>query len=324
MHTASELGGCRWQIVRRSMTRPLQLLDQFQGCLLGSALGDALGAPFEGGLLERLLWRLIGKTRRGEKRWTDDTQMTIDVIESFLEKGTIDCDDLANRFAKNYRWNRGYGPGTARILRRIARGADWRDANRSVYPNGTFGNGAAMRSPIMGLIYANRPRELVEAVSSAAAITHAHPLGIEGAVLLASATASVARGDDPLDALRNATAGCSLEPLTSRLTMARDWLSSGTAVSSREVARYLGRGVATHESCVTSLYVALRYLEFPFVEMQRFVASIGGDVDTIGSMAGAIWGSANGAAKLPAKELEALEQYSRLKALATGLHQRAS
>ena len=56
-------------------------LDLFQGCLLGLSLGDALGAPYEGGVLERLLWRLIGKTSQGEMRWTDDTQMTIDKIK---------------------------------------------------------------------------------------------------------------------------------------------------------------------------------------------------------------------------------------------------
>src|SRR6202008_4200566 len=37
-------------------------LDQFQGCLLGLALGDAMGAPHEGGPVERLVWKLIGKT----------------------------------------------------------------------------------------------------------------------------------------------------------------------------------------------------------------------------------------------------------------------
>ena len=35
--------------------------DQFRGCLLGLALGDAMGAPFEGGFPERLVWKIIGK-----------------------------------------------------------------------------------------------------------------------------------------------------------------------------------------------------------------------------------------------------------------------
>jgi hypothetical protein len=87
---------------------------------------DARGAPFEGGVLERALWRLIGTTRRGEMRWTDDTQMTIDVVESYLAIGAIDADELAIRFARSYRWSRGYGPEAAKVLKRIAAGADWR------------------------------------------------------------------------------------------------------------------------------------------------------------------------------------------------------
>src|SRR3954467_7129877 len=63
--------------------------DRFKGSLLGLALGDAMGAPFEGGLAERLLWRLIGTTRQGELRWTDDTQMAIDVAESLVVHGAV-------------------------------------------------------------------------------------------------------------------------------------------------------------------------------------------------------------------------------------------
>ena len=104
-------------------------LERFEGCLLRLALGDALGAPYEGGPIERLLWRLIGTTKQGEMRWTDDTQMALDVAESLVAKGVVDADDLARRFASSYRWSRGYGPGAAKLLKRIARGADWRQAN---------------------------------------------------------------------------------------------------------------------------------------------------------------------------------------------------
>jgi ADP-ribosylglycohydrolase len=58
-------------------------------------------------------------------RWTDDTQMSLDLVESMVALGTVDPDDLAQRFAKSYRWSRGYGPGAAKILKRIARGSDW-------------------------------------------------------------------------------------------------------------------------------------------------------------------------------------------------------
>jgi len=74
-------------------------LDQFQGCLLGLALGDAFGAPFEGGPVERLVWRVIGKTRQGAMRWTDDTQMSLDLAESLISHEGLEVEELARRFA---------------------------------------------------------------------------------------------------------------------------------------------------------------------------------------------------------------------------------
>ena len=63
--------------------------ERFIGCVLGLATGDAMGAPYEGGPLERAIWRLIGKTRDGCSRWTDDTQMAIDLAESLLSDGHV-------------------------------------------------------------------------------------------------------------------------------------------------------------------------------------------------------------------------------------------
>jgi len=63
----------------------------------------------------------------------------------------------------------------------------------------------------------------------------------------------------------------------------------------------LGNGVAASVSCVTTLYVALRFHGRPFMEMLEFIIRIGEDVDTIGAMAGALWGAAQGSAGLPAE-----------------------
>jgi poly(ADP-ribose) glycohydrolase ARH3 len=286
------------------------------------ALGDALGAPYEGGPIERFVWWLIGTTKQGEMRWTDDTQMSLDVAESLVSKGALDADDLALRFAGSYRWSRGYGPGAAKLLKRIARGADWRQANRSVYADGSFGNGGAMRAPVIGLFYADRFDDLADAARLSASVTHAHPLGMEGAVLVASATALAAQASRPLEVLQGAAMQCKLEPFVARLGIATTWLQSGNKPTTREVSRQLGNGIAASESCVTAIYIAVRFMERPFEEMLGFVAGCGGDVDTIGAMAGAVWGAANGGASLPSDKLAKLEQHARLKALATALHER--
>lgn len=282
-------------------------LDQFTGCMLGLALGDALGAPYEGGVLERLVWRLIGRTRDGRLRWTDDTQMALDLAESLLARSGLQPDDLARRFAASYSWTRGYGPGTARVLKRIRRGESWEAASRAVYPNGSYGNGAAMRSPILALFFAHDYDALVAAARDSARITHAHPLGIEGAVLVAVATHALLFRNPPSHILDAVRAECRSPEMTGRLEAASAWLSEGATPSPREVAKRLGNGTTAATSCVTALYIGLRHLERSFEEMMQFVIACGGDTDTLGAMAGALWGAWNGAAGLPTVALEKRE-----------------
>jgi len=294
--------------------------DRYRGCLLGLALGDAFGAPFEGGPLERLLWSCMGKTRQGQRRWTDDTQMALDLGESLLQHQGLNPDAVAQQFAASYRWHRGYGPGMARMLKRVARGEPWQQANRAVYPAGSFGNGAAMRVPVMALFYAAHKPQLLDAVRASAGITHAHPLGIAGAVLVASATHQLLQGEPSWQVLETAVADCDAEVFHQRLTVVQAWLQNALQPDPQTLARALGNGITAPASCLTALYLALRFSEAPFVELLSFIRAVKGDVDTIGAMAGALWGAARGASQLPADLLRQLEQQPRIQALADQLY----
>lgn len=114
--------------------------------------------------------------------------MTLDLATSYLEQDGLDQDHLARQLANSYRWSRGYGPGASRLLKRIRRGARWQDAARSVYPEGSLGNGAAMRAPVLAMLLPGDAEARDEAARRSAEVTHAHPLGIDGAVIIAAAT----------------------------------------------------------------------------------------------------------------------------------------
>ncbi len=287
--------------------------DRFAGALLGLALGDALGAPHEGGLLERAVWRVIGRTRRGELRWTDDTRMALDLAEGLVARGKVDQDDLAQRFAASYHWSRGYGPGAARLLRRVRGGEGWIKANRSVFREGSYGNGGAMRAPVVGLFYSGRSQgKLERAARTSAEITHAHDLGQEGAAIIAAATALAVTGA-PSGEILDGAAECSRsETFTSRLVLASNWIGAGVHPDADEVTRMLGNGVAAVDSCVTALYVGLRHRDDSFDDLLAFVIEVGGDVDTIGAMAGALFGACRGVQALPEQHLERLEMREQL------------
>lgn len=297
--------------------------DRFTGCLLGLALGDALGAPYEGGPLERALWRLIGTTRAGEMRYTDDTQMSLDLAESLLEHGGINADALALRFAGSYRWSRGYGPAAGRQLRAIRRGVPWQQASRAVYRDGSLGNGGAMRAPVVGLYFHADPARLADAARRSAEVTHAHPLGIDGARVVAVATAAALVECEVLRVCDAAAGETSAAEFGGRFAVARAWLAADAAPSPREVRARLGAGMTAPTSCVTAVYLGLRFAGRPFEDLLAFVAACRGDVDTIGAMAGALWGARNGARRLPVQALERLEGRAHIEAVARRLHQAA-
>jgi poly(ADP-ribose) glycohydrolase ARH3 len=293
--------------------------DRFKGALQGLALGDAFGAPYEGGLLERACWALIGRSQ-GKRRFTDDTQMIIDLAESLISNGHVNQDDLAQRFARSYRWSRGYGPGTARVLKLIRRGHAWEAASRAVYPGGSFGNGGAMRAPALGLFYAAaEEQQLVDAVYAATVVTHAHPLAVDGAVIIALATALACRDSGTAEIFARLKQQNFREEFSNKLDKGAAWLESTADVSPRVVARELGNGIAAVQSCVSALYAALAFRAQPFNELLAFCLKLGGDVDTIAAMAGAIWGAGRGCAALPREYLEQLEQRQRIADLAVAL-----
>lgn len=238
--------------------------------------------------------------------------MAKDLAESLLADDGIDPHAIAARFAASYRWSRGYGPGVARVLKRIRRGERWETAATAVHRGGSFGNGAAMRAPVLALFFANDRERLVDAARTTARITHAHPLGIEGAVLIAVATVAMLDDPTPTAALESVRATCLAPEFTERLSLVASWLDEPVAVPAREVAQRLGNGVTALTSCATALYVALRHVALPFDQMMQFVVACRGDVDTIGAMAGAMWGAANGARALPVIALEARDELTRL------------
>ncbi len=283
--------------------------NKIQGSVLALAMGDALGAAYEGGALEKAAWKAIG-TSKGKHRWTDDTQMSIDIMESLIACGGVNQNDTACRFAKSYDWSRGYGPGAAKILKKIKKGIPWEKANKSVYKDGSYGNGAAMRVGPIGLYFANESTEsIAEAAAKTAIITHAHPLGIEGAVLIALATARALHDDETTQILSVLQRASGQTEFQDRLRISGECLKNKAPCGVSEVRTELGNGIAAQDSVVTSIYSALSHRERTFEELLTYVRSIGGDVDTIGAMAGAIWGAARGADALPEELIHQVEGY---------------
>lgn len=177
-------------------------LDRVEGALLGCALGDALGLPCEG-LSPRTLARRFPLDRFGLLGRTgfvsDDTEQTALVAEALALGATPEA--VERHFRARLRWwfarlPFGIGLATLRACVKL-----WLGVARSGVDSA--GNGAAMRAGIVGVVLGDAAlrREVVERL---ARVTHAHALGVEGAVYVAEVAARLARGATPTEAVQGA------------------------------------------------------------------------------------------------------------------------
>jgi poly(ADP-ribose) glycohydrolase ARH3 len=282
------------------------LLDRYEGCLLGLAVGDALGGLFEAQTADAIRARFPSVEQliaypQDELWYTDDTQMAIGVCEALVERGEVVEESLCRAFVANYVPNRGYGRGARAVLDAMEDGRDYRAVAEEHFPGGSYGNGAAMRVAPVGLLFRDDPRRLWEQARLSALPTHRHPLGIEGAQLLAQAVArcSNAESFDRSAFFSELLASCVSPEYREKLEAA------SRAESSDDLARLGNRIEALHS--VPTAIASFALTPESFEETVANVILLGGDTDTLAAMAGALSGAFLGAGRLPGRLVGLLE-----------------
>jgi poly(ADP-ribose) glycohydrolase ARH3 len=297
---------------------------KFLGCLLGTAIGDALGAGWEGQGMSRSEDIVSFAARLEQLIYTDDTHMTIGLAESLIESKGFDGEHMAQTFIKNHDaepW-RGYGPGPPMIFGMIKGGEPWYRAANRLYRGGSFGNGSAMRVAPVGLLHSRNLERLREIAYQSSSITHSHELGREGAALQACAVALAL--NTPSDE------GIDNEAFLSRLqNFIRNQLYKEKVAQIRElvgeqdktkVVAVLGNGIEAPRSVPTAIYCFLRQSQ-SYKDTVIYAISLGGDTDTIAAMAGAISGAYLGIEAIPEEWRAKLENRDYIEALAEKLWQ---
>ncbi len=299
-------------------------IDRHVGALLGTALGDALGAPFEGrrrGVPTRRILRLVGED--GPLRCTDDTHMAIALAESLLAcDGRVDSQHLGDAFAAAYHdqpW-RGYARGPGKVFAFAAEGHTYEQAARTLDDGGSFGNGGAMRcAPVAIVSHGDLPRAAGLAAAQAR-VTHAHPLGVDGAVLLTCAIVLAARAERHAE-VADLHLASTIEHLVTadlRQRLEAILVEGDDPDQLMGLARQFGSGVSAVESVPAALAVFLANRHDPIDAMVAAI-SLGRDTDTVTAMAGALAGAHHGAQQLPGHLLDRLEDRDRIDTLARQL-----
>ncbi len=292
------------------------LATRCAGAILGTAFGDALGAGVEGWppgkiRLEHGEVRDFLAARLGAGYYTDDTQMTLAMARSLLRCGRIDGADCARSCAEMFDPDRGYGRSALDILAALGKGANYAETGSMLFPEGSFGNGAAMRIAPVGLLCGEMDLSLMRAwVYESVRATHIHEEAIDGALVIAAAVGALSRrtGASRVDGpafLLELSPYCRTMEMRSRIILAARLLEEDAQPD--EVVELLGNGVRTLESVPTALFTAMRFSDDP---ERALVAAVGygGDADTIAAMTGAVVGALNGAESFPQRWHDGLER----------------
>jgi len=275
------------------------LLSRARGCAVGAAVGDALGMPLEfkpPRLAHDLLREMIpGRLPAGS--FTDDTEMALALAESLLERGSLDPDDLAGRFAA---WLERHPPDvgahTRRVLSRVARGVPWREAAAAAQAADpeSAGNGSVMRCWPVALVYGGAPETLRAASILQSDVTHPHPDCAAACVFVNTLIAALLREAPPEAAFEQALASTELDHGFRRVI---------EAAPTRARAELANSGWVRHtvESAVWGLLTTSS-----FEEAVVQVANLGHDADTAAAVTGALAGAAYGLDAIPARWRAAL------------------
>jgi len=288
------------------------------GCILGTAVGDALGLPYEG-VSPRRAQRMPGPPdryrfcfRRG--MISDDTEHTCMVAQSLIEAGG-DVEVFTNRLASRLRWwivalPAGVGKATARSCLRLWLGFNPRSAGVH-----SAGNGPAMRAAIFGAAIDDLPL-MLKLVRASSRLTHTDPKAEQGAIVVALA-AKQSRDHQSFDAnvwlmqvtevLGNDAAEC--------IDLLRQVITSIQAKqSTRTFAESLGlaKGVTGYTFHTVPLAIHA-WLSFPN-NYQRAVTEIigcGGDADTTAAIVGGIVGAGVGRQGIPDPWINGIWEWPR-------------
>lgn len=294
--------------------------DRVLGLLLGTALGDGLGAAFEGKTLVTESALRAVEQESTALTYTDDTALTVVLAEHLAAHPRVDVDALAREFAAAWSaepW-RGYGPGAATVFGLIAGGVPWRDAAGSAFGGqGSYGNGGAMRAAPVAVV-ARGLHHAAELGRRTAAVTHAHEHGKHGAELQAAAAHIVLCSslESPLDVdlmLDDLARVVRSRPWHAKLERIAELVRAG--VSPAHAAHALGNDVSALGSVPTALLAFLSNPEDPAAAI-HYAVRAGGDTDTIAAMAGALAGARRGAAAFPQVWVDRVEVTERLRAVA--------
>ncbi len=326
---------------------PRRDLSHVSACLLGGAIGDALGAPVEFSSLADIrrqfgpagVTGFVALNDQGLAEFTDDTQMTLFTAEGLLIARQRATPSPMEAIYRAYlRWlrtqrTRQTGP-TGELTREgnllgikamwnvrapgstcLSALASGRRGTPENPTNDSKGCGGVMRVAPLGLVYTGEAA--FEQACAAAALTHGHPSGYLAAGVFGQIIAEIIHGKSLPEAVQASLVTLTRWPGCEETHYAVE--QALKAVHERpptpETIENLGGGWVSEEALAISLFCALSHPN-DFAAGVLLAVNHSGDSDTTGAITGNLLGALLGYEGIPQKWLSCIEMREEIEKIA--------
>lgn len=299
---------------------------RYQGCLLGLAVGDALGTTLEfkqPGTFEKINDMVGGgpfKLEAGE--WTDDTSMALCLAASLVECRGFDPGDQMERYLQ---WrDEGYMGVHGKFFDiggtiSAALSAYQRTGNPYSGPiaSHSAGNGSLMRLAPVPMYYAHNPEEAIEKSGESSRTTHGAQSAVDACRYFAGLLVGALNGEQKMDILSRR-----YSPLPGywdihALDPSIEEIASGSfKVKHPPEIRGSGYVVRTLEAALWAFYRS-----DSFEEGCLLAVNLGEDADTTGAIFGQLAGAFYGRIEIPVTWLSRLAEREKIELFAEKLYQ---
>jgi ADP-ribosyl-[dinitrogen reductase] hydrolase len=298
---------------------PFSPVNRFQGCLLGLAVGDAVGTTVEFSPPGSFppVTDMVGGGPFGlpAGAWTDDTSMALCLAESLVERGGFDPVDQLQRYVRW--WREGYwsstgtcfdiGNATAAALARF-------EATGEPFPGDAArqaaGNGPLMKLAPVALAFAHDPDLAVRYAGESARTTHGAPEAVDATRHFAALLVEALHGA-PRERLLQRRDTPDLHPKVAAVA-AGSFLDKrppqirggGYIVDALEAALWALASTDGFEACILA------------------AVNLGDDADTTAAIAGQLAGALYGVEGIPTRWRERVHRGDEILAFAEALRSR--
>lgn len=282
----------------------MKRIERYRGCLLGLAVGDAVGTTleFKSPGTFKPITDMVGGGPFALKpgQWTDDTSMALCLAASLTECGRFDQRDQMQRYV-NW-WRDGYMSSTGNCFdigntTRHALTTFQRTGNPYSGPAdpNMAGNGSLMRLAPVPLFFAHDPQQAIERSGDSSRTTHGAPTAVDACRYFGGLIVSAVNGADKATLL--APSHCPLPNYWDQhpLHPAVKAVAQGS-FKAKQPPHIRGTGYVVYalEAALWALYASET-----FRDGLLLAANLGDDADTTGAIYGQLAGAYYGLPGIP-------------------------